>query len=201
MTNIFIESRDNNTPEYVFLKTYLEYIDLPPYAYTIIPVNGKDALYNVVNINKMREAIAENGNNLIIFDADFDYNQGGYMMRKKDIETTLSLHHINAPIFLFPNNSDDGDFESILENIMQKQHHQRFIDCFNDYEKCLGNNYHTPNRKHRLHTYMFAQKGLTNKERSELGRGKWLFDDKRFWDIDSEYLLQLREFLLDNLKK
>lgn len=200
MTNIFIESKKKDTPEYVFLETYVKHIGIPQNTYTIIPVDGKDALYNAVNINKMREAVAEGSSNIIIFDADFNHNNGGYSIRRNDIETKLSQHLVNASIFLFPNNYDDGDFESILENIMQKQKHQRFIDCFSDYEKCLGNDYHTPDRKHRLHTYMFAQKTLTKKQRSELGRGKWLFEDKHFWDIDNAYLKPLKDFLLDNIR-
>lgn len=44
MTNIFIESKKKDTPEYVFLDTYVKHIGIPQNAYTIIPVDGKDAL-------------------------------------------------------------------------------------------------------------------------------------------------------------
>lgn len=102
-------------------------------------------------------------------------------------------------LFLYPNNQDDGVFENLLERLMQKEKHSRFFDCFTDYENCLGDEYVSPDLKGKLHTYMSAQKSLSNKERKNLGSGQWLFDDERFWNLDSEDLKPLREFFMSNI--
>ena len=53
------------------------------------------------------------GKNLILFDADSADNDGGYSKRKQYIEKVISDKSINSDIFLFPNNQDDGDLETL----------------------------------------------------------------------------------------
>lgn len=193
MTRIYIEAKHERTSEAVFIKTLLLSIGKDENQYELICVDGKDNLANVSV--KMREATLEDINNIIIFDADFPDNNGGYLIRKSEIESMLQTLSVQAAIFLFPNNHEDGDVETLLERIMQKNDHQRFFDCYHDYENCLGDMYISPNRKGKLHTYISAQKGLTKKQRNALGSGHWCFDDKRYWDIDNMELEPLKEFL------
>ena len=192
MIKIFIESKNSQTPEYNFLETILRVFGYNPQSSVIVPLNGKDTLD--LARNQFIQNTVEGGTNLIIFDADTAINGGGYNIRRKEIETKLRDLHIQADIFLWPDNCNDGDFETLLESIARKDLHERFFGCFNDYELCLGDEYLCPNRKGKLHTYITSMK-LTNKQRNKIGAGHWLFENKDLWDLDSVNLTALKKFL------
>lgn len=199
MITIFLETGSKTTSEYVFIKTLIKHLGVEEKVSEIVCVNGKDNLAN--SSNAFLANTLEGGTNLIIFDADSPANKGGFAIREKDLRQQFDFLGIKADLFLFPNNADDGDFEVLLESILRRDIHQRFFDCFEDYEKCLGGNYIAPNRKGKLFTYISAQKELTHKQRSDLGKGEWLFDDERFWDLDSPSLQPLKQFILDHCKE
>lgn len=197
MTKIFVESKHDNTTETVFLKTLLQKIGIEETRYKIIHVDGKDNLKN--NENIFVDNTLSGGRNVIIFDADTPDTQAGFeVTRNKILKTFPSDVKIDG-LFLFPNNQDDGIFENLLEEIMQKENHQLFIDCFSDYEHCLGDKYVSPDLKGKLHTYMSAQKALSKTQRKRLGSGQWLFEDSRYWNLDSDYLTPLKTFLLEKI--
>lgn len=95
--------------------------------------------------------------------------------------------------------ADDGIFENLLEQLMQKAAHSRWVDCYNDYETCLGNQYLTPNLKGKLFTYISAQKTLSNTKRNKLGSGQWQFNDPQYWDLNVPALQPLKDFLSKNI--
>ena len=74
------------------------------------------------------------------------------------------------------------------------------MDCFSDYEACLGSQYISPNLKGKLHTYISFMKKLTGGQRKKLGQGEWLFDREEFWDLKSPYLQPLVDFLKGNMQ-
>lgn len=197
MTRIFIEAKHEKTSESVFIHTLLKYIGKDSKSFEVIHVDGKDNLKN--NKVKFQENTLTGGRNLVVFDADTPESGWGYEATKKRILSTFSDDVKIDDMFLYPNNQDDGVFENLLERLMQKEKHSRFFDCFTDYENCLGDEYVSPDLKGKLHTYMSAQKSLSNKERKNLGSGQWLFDDERFWNLDSEDLKPLREFFMSNI--
>ncbi|MDE6697820.1 MAG: hypothetical protein K2K25_13145 [Muribaculaceae bacterium] len=196
MIRIYIESKNKSTPEYKFIDTLLHSMEIDASLYEIIPLNGKDTLH--LAKNQFLQNTAEGGRNLIVFDADSEENLGGYDRRKEEIETQLQELEIKADIFLWPNDQDDGDFETLLESIARKDLHSQFFDCFNDYEACLGREYLKPNRKGKLHTYVTSM-NLNNSQRRNIGSGDWLFKDKKLWDMDSPSLNQIKEFLNSNI--
>ena len=194
MIKIFLETGKKTTQEYVFIKTLLvTKLNKPSSDYELITVGGWNALPQVVNAFKSNTL--ENGENLIVFDADFAENGGGYEVRRQALEAEITRLGIYAELFLFPNNHDDGDLETLLETIAQKEKHTRFFDCFGDYENCLGTEYQTPNRKGKLFTYISSMKSLTMAQRHKLGQGEWCFDNDEYWDLDSEELKPLKDFL------
>ena len=193
MVRIFVESKHDKTTETVFLKTLLKSMNIDNSEYEIMHVNGKDNLHN--NEVAFKENTLTGGKNIIVFDADTITTGAGYENSKKRIMNTFGDDVKIDGIFLFPNNHDDGIFENLLEHLMRKDYHRRFIDCFDDYEKCLGNDYLTPDLKGRLHTYMSAQKSLSNTQRSKLGSGEWLFDNPHFWNLNDDYIRPLKEFI------
>ena len=152
MINIYLESKNRSTPEYVFVNTLLHFMNIDPDQFTIVPINGKDNLRN--SRNQFLQNTAEGGINLIVFDADSPENLGGYNRRKAEIQNTLLEFGIDSEIFLFPDNNNDGDFESLLETVARGDIHEPFFGCFNDYELCLGDRYVHPNRKGKLHAYI-----------------------------------------------
>lgn len=193
MTRIYIEAKKAETSEYQFIKTLISDItDADSACYEIIPVNGKDNLRNIVN--KLRETILEGGRNVIIFDADTPAKGGGYQTRKDEISGFLCMEKIDADLFLFPNDSEDGDFETLLINIVQRVRHAHFFDCYEDYEKCLGQAYEHPNLKGKIFTYVSAQK-MSGAQRRKLGQGDWMFCNADIWNLESDYLLPLKNFL------
>lgn len=192
MIRIFIESKNRSTPEYKFVDTLLKHMGINQASYEIIPLNGKDTLH--LAKNQFLQNTAEGGRNIIIFDADSEENLGGFRQRKDDLESKLKKLDITAELFLWPNDNEDGDFETLLESIARKDLHKQFFDCFNDYEACLGRVYLKPNRKGKLHTYISSMK-LSNSQRRSIGSGEWLFENDTLWNLEAPSLTPIKEFL------
>lgn len=198
MNKIFIESRKPETPEYQFLETYItSVLAIASSQFSIYCVNGKDNLWNVAP--QFQEAEITGGNNLVIFDADTPLNGGGYEKRKHELTERMRALNLHAALFLFPNNHDDGIFENVLEHMMLYDKHHRFLDCFSDYESCLGDQYVHPNLKSKVFSYISSMKDLPNSKRKLLGSGKWQFDNPSYWDMTTDYLDPLKDFLKENL--
>lgn len=161
-------------------------------------VDGYKNLVNVIPTIKAR--CAEGGKVVIIFDADSLGNNGGYETRKKEIEEVLGENNAQAELFLFPNNEEDGDFETLLEHLIQKEKHTQMLDCYADYETCLGNDYVHPNLKGKIFTYISAMK-MSSSKRRKLGNGEWMFDNAEYWSLESDYLKPLKAFLQQHCSK
>ena len=194
MINIYLETGKKTTSEYVFIEALLKTLDVEKSLFRIECVNGKDNLQNAINTFI---ANTENGGkNLIIFDADSPQNGGGFTKRKNELEDTLKKLGVKADVFLFPNNRDDGDFETLIAQLAQKEKHKRFFDCYEDYEKCLGTDYLSPNLKGKLFTYISAMP-MSKTKRDRLGQGQWLFENNEYWNLESEALEPLKGYLED----
>lgn len=199
MVRIFIEAKKEATSEFVFVKSYLAFLGIEKNLYEIVCVDGKDNLKNCRN--KFAENTIEGGRNLVVFDADFPKTNGGFQTRRSDLLEQLKEMGAEADLFLFPNNADDGIFENLLENLMLAEKHKQLLDCYHDYELCLGKDYVAPNTKGKVFTYISSQKGLSNTQRNKLGSGQWLFDNSLYWNLDCDYLRPFKEFLLTYLKE
>lgn len=198
MINIYLETGKKTTSEYVFIEALLKILDIDKSLFRIECVNGKD---NLPNARNTFIANTENGGkNLIIFDADSLQNGGGFAKRKNELEETLKNIGVEADIFLFPNNRDDGDFETLISQLTQKEKHKRFFDCYEDYEKCLGTDYLFPNLKGKLFTYISAIP-MSKTKRDRLGQGQWLFENNDYWNLESEALKPLMNYLEDFTKR
>ena len=125
MIKIYLETGKKTTSEYVFIETLLRVLGLDK-SYQIECVNGKDNLANAANT--FMANTESGGKNLIVFDADTPKNGGGFVKRKKELEITLASLGIKADVFLFPNNKDDGDFETLVAGLTLSEKHKRFFD-------------------------------------------------------------------------
>ena len=206
MNKIFIEAENKTTPEYNFLKAFVN-LHFPTKNIDFICIGGIGNLFNETNINQMSQAQAVGDQILILIDADTVAKGYGFIKRKADIDNDMQTLKISFPYFIYPNNQDDGEVENLMESAARRDLHPVFFDCFEDYEKCvLGLKdehghplYNTPNLKGKLHTYMSAQK-LSNKLRKGLGTGDWLFSNTNYWDLNTIVLQPLKDFLTANLK-
>lgn len=200
MVNIFVEGKGDEK----FIDKYILYLSLTNIDnYTIIKVRGWTNLHNVVN--KFKENSDSGGKNLVIFDADASENGGGINIRAQDLNSKKAELGIDFELFLFPNNSSDGDYELLLENIVNSQHIV-ILQCYDQYESCIRSNkdsnnnliYSLPTRKAKIYSYIDAfPKNLQEKE--EFKRGNYFFENSDIWDLNSVYLTPLRNFLLAHL--
>ncbi len=74
---------------------------------------------------------------LIIFDADKDYESNKKEILKVVSKTKQTISE--EQIFLFPNNQDDGDLETLL---LEMAKHDEFLKCFEGYLECIKNKEH-----------------------------------------------------------
>lgn len=191
MLQIFLETGSKKTPEYVFVDTFLKHLGVSNYV--LVTVGGKDHITHFKS--KFDENTLQGGRNLVLFDADAPDIGGGFAARKAELETTLFTMGVHGDLCLWPNNQDDGDFETMLDHIVRRDRHALFFDCFADYEACVAKSYNTPNRKGKFHTFITAQRSLSHTQRERVGLGDWLFDDLDLWNLDAEYLDGLKQGL------
>lgn len=159
---IFVEgSRDK-----VFLEVYLYFLgNFPIKNFKVKDVTGKD------NLSKRLLETEKYAKTLIIFDADKNYESN-----KKEILTVVSKTKqtiSEEQIFLFPNNQDDGDLETLLLEIAK---HKEIIQCFKRYLKCIECKYIGIKEHHELIKNIRKSKWYTYLEVFELQN---FFQDKR----------------------
>ncbi|WQY11404.1 hypothetical protein KVL45_01775 [Helicobacter pylori] len=162
---IFVEGPSDK----VFLEVYLYFLeDLPIKNFKVQNIKGKD------NLSKRLLEIEKYDKTLIIFDADKDYESNKKEILKVVSKTKQTISE--EQIFLFPNNQDDGDLETLLLEIAK---HDEFLKCFEGYLECIKNKEHYKPirniRKNMLYAYLevfelqkfFQYKWDTNNKKNE----------------------------------
>ncbi|WP_187849087.1 DUF3226 domain-containing protein [Helicobacter pylori] len=162
---IFVEGPSDK----VFLEVYLYFLeDLPIKNFKVKDVKGKD------NLSKRLLEIEKYDKTLIIFDADKDYESNKKEILKVVSKTKQTISE--EQIFLFPNNQDDGDLETLLLEIAK---HDEFLKCFEGYLECIKSKEHYKPirniRKNMLYAYLevfelqkfFQYKWDTNNKKNE----------------------------------
>ncbi|MGL2822269.1 DUF3226 domain-containing protein [Helicobacter pylori] len=192
---IFVEGPSDK----VFLEVYLYFLeDLPIKNFKVQNIKGKD------NLSKRLLEIEKYDKTLIIFDANKDYESN-----KKEILTVVSKRKqtiSEEQIFLFPNNQDDGDLETLLLKIAK---HDDFLKCFEGYLECIKSKEHYKPikriRKNKWHAYLEAL-GLENLTKTNIdvfdSKGKIKEKNKEEYeklkeviDFNSKSLIPLKNFL------
>jgi hypothetical protein len=199
MNKIFIEGKER-----IFIEAYLDFIKIPSINVELIQLNGWTNLRNADNTFK--ENSDAGGRNLVVFDADTIANSGGFKIRKNEIEEMRHRLNLTFALFLFPNHEKDGDFEALLEEIVNPSH-IGLLDCFSEYEKCISKynslgrkiEYKLPIKKSKIYSYVDAFP-KTKSENEKFKKGDFFFQNKEMWNLESGYLNPLKEFLLTNIK-
>ncbi|PDW25959.1 hypothetical protein BB465_01735 [Helicobacter pylori] len=192
---IFVEGPSDK----VFLEVYLYFLeDLPIKNFKVQNIKGKD------NLSKRLLEIEKYDKTLIIFDADKDYESNKKEILKVVSKTKQTISE--EQIFLFPNNQDDGDLETLLLEIAK---HDEFLKCFEGYLECIkSKEYYKPIkniRKNMLYAYLEAL-GLENLTKTNIdvfdSKGKIKEKNKEEYeklkeviDFNSNSLIPLKDFL------
>lgn len=185
-----------------FLQQFIEYhfnYSLDKDNHEVIIANGWEKIktHSGAFLNEMRHNSDDGGNNLLIFDADSDYSS-----RFNDLEQWSNENHVQMDIFLFPNNHDRGDLESLLEHGINPNNKPVF-DCWNDYEKSLkkikipGRNIPLtiPARKTKIYAYLEVLLGQSKKQKKLIKEMNRDYQNINHWDLNAPYLKDLKVFL------
>ncbi len=187
---IFVEGPSDK----VFLEVYLYFLeDLPIKNFKVQNIKGKD------NLSKRLLEIEKYDKTLIIFDADKDYESNKKEILKVVSKTKQTISE--EQIFLFPNNQDDGDLETLLLEIAK---HDEFLKCFEGYLECIkSKEYYKPIkniRKNMLYAYLevFGLENLTKTDGKDKIKEKHKEEYeklKEVIDFSLNSLIPLKNFL------
>ncbi len=183
--------------------------------FDIIHVEGKDKLFSD-GFRKRIENILKNEHQAyrqvcIIFDADIkkenQESDAGFDNKLKYIREKFKEKGIDFPkeqIFLFPNNLDDGDLETLLLKIAK---HDEFLKCFEGYLECIKSKEHYKPikniRKSKWYAYLEAF-GLENLTKIDIFDNESKIKNKHeenyrrlkeVIDFNSKSLVPLKNFL------
>lgn len=138
--------------------------------------------------------------NLVIFDADYPETAGGFEDRKKNIRQYGKELEIEFELFLFPNNKANGIFETLLRNLV-KPEYDKLIQYFEQYEtqvkefnKTLEKTLLLLRMKKPKFTRIFRLLKRSQKEQKTFKKDNWDFSNKRYWNLESDYLEPLKAF-------
>ncbi|EQL51432.1 DUF3226 domain-containing protein [Helicobacter pylori] len=214
-----------------FLGWYLNFLKCQDH-FDMLDIEGKDKLISGEFPEKIRKILNNEHQTYkqvcIIFDADKKESQesdAGFDNKLEHIREKFKEKGIDFPreqIFLFPNNQDDGDLETLLLKIAN---HKEFINCFEGYLDCIKKTEHyKPIKnigKNMLYAYLevfelqkfFQYKWDTNNKKNEeniiiddKGKIKERYKEeyeklKEVIDFNSKSLNPLKNFLRQFVKK
>lgn len=200
MSTIFIESSTENSYELQFIKAVAKacHLEIDDFVY----VGG----YTNVKKYKNKFLELEDGEkNLVIFDADYTTTGGGFLKRKQWLEQQKNKE-IQFELFLFPNNKDDGILETLLQRIVNPKYEQ-LLSYFKEYEQKISKFneklgcevFETPDEKARIYSYISAFKRTRTERERFKNKHNWNFDNPEYWNMNSEALNPLKDFLKKNV--
>lgn len=154
-------------------------------------------------VQQLNQNSDNGGVNLIIFDADADCKA-----RRKEILDWKESNNLDFELFLFPNDTDPGALENLLERIINQKNAPIF-DCWEKYEICLGfiriegrsEPLTRPAIKTKIYGYLEALLGESLKQKEQIKERERNYKNPDHWNLEAEAITPLREFLLANLSE
>lgn len=175
-----------------FLKDYIsEVYKIQVNEKSFIETGGYTALFTPDNIVRLQKNEDEGGKNLVIFDTDNNFIERMVYLNKNKM-----LHDVNFDLFLFPNNADSGDLETLLLQIVNFENHEFYFTCFDDLINCLKKGippkkikgFEVPDLKAKVFTYLSFFKQDAKEEKRN-------YQNKTFWNLHHSATLSLKSFL------
>ena len=167
----------------------------------IVKTNGKDNLQAMAN--QMREISANDGINLVIFDADQDVEK-----IRDELLLWRKNENLDFELFLIPNDKDAGALEDLLEKIINPNN-RPIMECWDKYEKELVKldipdrtppPLTTPAKKTKIYGYLEALLGESQSQKEQIKEKYRKYYNPLHWNLKNEYLEPLRNFLVRFLK-
>ena len=193
--NIFVEG----VADARFFRQYIHHVFGEEVADNrLVILKGWDNLKKEASAVRMRSMSANGGVNLVIVDADKDFQA-----RQAEIAKWQQENEVEFELFLLPNNQDKGALEDLLENIINPNN-SSIMDCWENYEKELvqldipGRTpppLTTPAKKTKIYGYLEALLFDSKSQKEQIKEVNRNYENTLHWDLDAEYLEPLKEFL------
>ena len=151
----------------------------------------------------MRSMTDQGGINLVIFDADNNFET-----RRASILEWKKQNGLEFELFLLPNNQNKGELEDLLENIINPNN-RPILDCWEKYEKELVTIHiegrtppplTTPAKKTKIYGYLEALLFESESDKKKIKEREREYHNALHWNLDAENLLPLKEFLEKSLR-
>lgn len=171
---------------------------IPTHGYTNLIAVDKERTF----INEMQRTTADGGINLVVFDADSNCET-----RRRELSDWERRSEVNFELFLFPDNSNSGELEDLLRQIINPVN-QPVMECWDKYEDSLkainlpwkdGIPLTIPAKKTRIYAYLEALLGSSRSEKEKIKEAKRDYLNKNHWDLNAQALHNLIDFLESNL--
>ena len=197
------------TADKKFFEDYYRHLfhENAPEGSITLPIKGDKAggyqkLFSENGINTLKEGMDNGATNLVIFDADNDFDA-----RRKDILNWKQEHGVEFELFLLPNNQDAGALEDLLEHIINPNN-QPIFDCWQHYEDELVQQeipgrtpppLTTPAKKTKIYGYLEALLGETKSQKELIKEANRNYENTQHWNLDAEYMEPLKRFFMNNM--
>lgn len=137
------------------------------------------------NTNLIKSTFNDVQNAILIFDADdTDYRSTIKNIQQQSLD-------IDFETFLFPNNKDKGNLETLLRNIVTEKD---LFGCIDSYVNCIDSLEIARMKPTVEKTKMFIYLDSLLQEAAPKGT-KRDYLMRNVWNLDSEYLIPLKNFL------
>jgi len=152
-------------------------------------------------INAMRKNTDNGGVNLVVFDADKDFEE-----RKREIENWKGKHNLTFELFLLPDNKSAGALEDLLEKIIINRN-KPILDCWDGFEACIqksasckmGTDLTIPAKKTKIYAYLEVLLGQSKKEKEKIKERERNYKNAEHWNLGCGFLEPLKKYLLDHI--
>jgi hypothetical protein len=126
---------------------------------------------------------------LLVLDADLDFES-----RQKEVLDDFAGYGVPVKLFLFPNNNNPGNIETLLATIATDR---ALMDCFLKYEECVKL---YPKKLNDARIYSYLDMLLHDNPKDQNGRDLRREEFRNYrnpahWNLHHEYLQPLKDFL------
>ena len=172
---------------------------IPTEGYTNLIAKSKTTVY----VNQMRRTTDDGGVNLVVFDADDDCEK-----RRNEIMDWKHEHKLDFELFLFPDNHSSGEFEDLLESIINPEN-QPVMDCWEKYEESLKNvnipwregvPLTIPAKKTKIYAYLEVLLGSSKSEKKKIKESNRDYCNINHWNLNATALTDLIVFFKEHLQ-
>lgn len=163
---------------------------------------GYSKLKSEEALQALRQNTDQGGVNLVIFDADDDCEA-----RRKELLSIKEQYGVEFELFLLPNDKDGGALEDLLEKIINLDN-QPVMDCWQTYEGELEKvriptktppTLTIPAKKTKIYAYLETLLGKSRSQKKLIKDSNRNYENTQHWNLDAEYLEELKEFLERNI--